>query len=221
MKRNSRLSTITSMVTQSYDRIWDCCCDHGQIGIALLRSDAAATVHFVDIVPSLIDTLQTKLTEEFPLSGNDWKVHCADLNKLKLPVGDTKNLIIIAGVGGDLTITLVQNFLLNNSNHNLEFILCPVRHNFKVRQAMKELNLGLINESLVFEKGLFYEVMHITSGADKTIKTTGSIMWDFSDSDHQRYLEQNIEHYQRASRSNPQKYTDVLSAYQALKSLQV
>lgn len=184
--------------------------------MALLQSESVRTVHFVDVVQPLIETVEQTLTKHYPLSSH-WQVHCSDLNTLKLPNDNARHLLIIAGVGGDLTIKLVRNLLENNPYHNIELLLCPVRHNFSVRQAMAELGLGLINESLVCEKGLFYEVIHIASGADQVIETTGSLMWNFSDAEHQRYLKQNIEHYQRAARSNPAKYTDILYAYQTLK----
>ncbi len=216
MKLNKRLSSLASMVTQQYDHIWDCCCDHGHLGIELLQSCHTATVHFVDVVEPLIEAVRDKLQTEYP-DTHHWTAHCTDLNQLILPETQSKHLLIIAGVGGDLIIQFVRNILFNNPGTEIELLLCPVRHDFKVRQAMKSLGLKLINESLVVDKGLFYEVIHIGPNADAEIEATGSLMWDFADPDHQTYLEQKINHYQRAARSNP-KFTDVLLAYKALKT---
>lgn len=217
VKLSNRLSCISNMVTGHYDHIWDCCCDHGQLGLALLQSQPAATIHFVDVVKPLIDNLSKQLSEQYPLP-NQWQTHCSDLNQLLLPDHQAEHLVIIAGVGGDLAIKFVKSIQKNNPLSNLEFLLCPVRHNFKVRQAMSELGLGLINETLVYDKGLFYEAIHIGLSSDEPITATGSIMWDFSDPTHQLYLQQTIAHYQRSARSNPKKYTDILKAYQALSS---
>ncbi|QSA20815.1 SAM-dependent methyltransferase, partial [Vibrio furnissii] len=37
MKLSKRLQTIEKLVTQHYDHIWDCCCDHGFLGMTLLQ----------------------------------------------------------------------------------------------------------------------------------------------------------------------------------------
>lgn len=215
LKLKNRLSTLASMVTQQYDHIWDCCCDHGHLGMELLQSDSFATVHFVDVVEPLIDALRDKLQTQFP-DTHKWTAHCADLNQLILPETGSKHLLIIAGVGGDLIIQFVRKILSNNPKKEIEFLLCPVRHNFKARQAMKDLGLKLINESLVIDKGLFYEVIHIGPNADAEIEAIGSLMWDLANPDHEKYLEQKINHYQRAARSNS-RFTEVFLAYQALK----
>lgn len=216
MKLNNRLSTIADMVSDRYDHVWDCCCDHGFLGHALL-SGLSAKVHFVDVVEPLIDQLQIQLEKQFPRSEN-WQVHCTDLRKIILPASGPKHLLIIAGVGGDLIIEFVQKILCNNPNANIEFMLCPVRHNFKVRQALIDQGLGLFNEKLVFDKGLFYEVIHVGREAKQSIETMGSLMWDLSQQPHRDYLEQNIAHYQRAVRSKPEEFSKILYAYQKLKS---
>lgn len=217
MKLNNRLAALSGMITRRYNHIWDCCCDHGHLGIALMQSGSATTVHFVDVVNPLIDVLTAKLQQQHPDS-DCWETHCCDLNLLTLPERSSDHLLIIAGVGGDLTIEFVKNIIANNPHHNIEFLLCPVRHNAKVRQTLKELGLKLINESIVYDKGLFYEVVHASSGAQEDIVITGSVMWDKLNPKHLQYLEKTIEHYERASRSSPEKYHELLTSYRELKN---
>ncbi|HSC68256.1 MAG TPA: SAM-dependent methyltransferase, partial [Cellvibrio sp.] len=57
LKLGKRLQQIELMVTANYDHIWDCCCDHGLLGAALLARKAAPHIHFVDIVPELMRKL--------------------------------------------------------------------------------------------------------------------------------------------------------------------
>ncbi|MGH1430240.1 MAG: tRNA (adenine(22)-N(1))-methyltransferase TrmK [Neptuniibacter sp.] len=216
-KLDRRLSTISDMITEKYDHIWDGCCDHGALGRTLLATQPATQIHFVDVVPTLITSLDQKLTRQFP-DNPRWQTQSADLKQLLLPQPEASHLMIIAGVGGDLTIELVQNLLANNPNTHIEFILCPVRHHFKVRQAMKQLGLKLINEALTLERKLFYEVLHIGNNAHKEISVTGSDMWNLCNPEHQRYLEQTLQHYTRASRSKPKAYGDILAAYLALQT---
>ncbi|KAB2826013.1 tRNA (adenine(22)-N(1))-methyltransferase [Aliivibrio finisterrensis] len=196
MKLSSRLDTIKNKVTDHYDHIWDCCCDHGQLGVALLSSQPKSVIHFVDVVDELMVDLESQLQKHASAIQSQWQVHCMDVANLPLVKGK-KNLIIIAGVGGDLLIELVRSIQTRNSDIELEFILCPVLHNYMVRCELVEMGFGLISETVVKENKRFYEVLHISNQAAKPIAPVGSDMWNLSDSDHQEYLKKTISHYQR------------------------
>lgn len=244
MKISQRLQQINSMISGHYDHIWDCCCDHGLLGMLLLERSAARQVHFVDCVPSLMQALELRLQRFFPaeISGlnpnlaphsdpdlnpdidpdidlqsnpepnsnlyrhTQWQVHCLDV--AALPLGQTrvqdKQLIIIAGVGGELLVDLVRAILVQHPQRHLEFILCPVHHNYYVRQSLTALGLGLKSEHLLEENQRFYEILHVTTIVEPNglpISATGSLMWQTLDETSlpraQRYLSQLIGHYQR------------------------
>jgi len=223
MKLSKRLRQIDNMITQHYDHIWDCCCDHGQLGKSLLQRQAANTIHFVDIVEPLMTNLKIELEDEFAeqtpnsIFQENWQVHCisaADISIKKAIDTTARNLLIISGVGGDLLIDLVHAILRMHPNQELEFILCPVYHNYKVRQALTDMGLGLINENLVKEKKHFYEIIHVSTQANTAISKTGSIMWNFSRIEDKEYLKQCIAHYQRTSKNKPS--SNALLDYQKL-----
>ncbi|MCU8037731.1 tRNA (adenine(22)-N(1))-methyltransferase TrmK [Shewanella sp. SM20] len=243
MKISQRLQQINSMITGYYDHIWDCCCDHGLLGMLLLERSAARHVHFVDCVPSLMQALELRLQRFFPadISGlnphldpnlnpdidpnlsrhSQWQVHCLDV--ATLPLAQTsdndKQLIIIAGVGGELLVELVRAILAKHPLRPLEFILCPVHHNYYVRQSLSALGLGLKSEHLLEENQRFYEILHVSTIAAPnglSITATGSLMWQTLDEANlpraQRYLSQLIGHYQRmpAHKQTP----EIIHAYQ-------
>lgn len=251
MKISQRLQQINSMISGHYDHIWDCCCDHGLLGMLLLERSAARQVDFVDCVPSLMQALELRLQRFFPaeISGlnpnldpdlnpeidphlnldmdpnlschTQWQVHCLDV--AALPLGQTrvqdKQLIIIAGVGGELLVDLVQAILVQHPQRHLEFILCPVHHNYYVRQSLIALGLGLKSEHLLEENQRFYEILHVTTIVEPNIlpiSATGSLMWQTLDETSlpraQRYLSQLIGHYQRmpAHKQTP----EIIDAYQ-------
>ncbi|WNC67696.1 tRNA (adenine(22)-N(1))-methyltransferase TrmK [Thalassotalea nanhaiensis] len=227
MRTGKRLTQINRMITNNYQNIWDCCCDHGLLGIELLKRKAANTIHFADISAPLIDKLELQLQKFFSDDGyvNHWQVHTIDVAKIPLRSGKNnkqqkaEQLIIIAGVGGDLLIELVQSIIQANPHSALEFILCPVHHNYKVRAALNELNCRLINESIVKENNRFYEIIHITTSTNKTtlpISNVGSIMWDFSNDEHQQYLQQRINHYSRMLKSTNIDAQRIIDAYNKL-----
>ncbi|WOH39242.1 tRNA (adenine(22)-N(1))-methyltransferase TrmK [Thalassotalea fonticola] len=229
MRTGKRLTKINTMITASYQDIWDCCCDHGLLGIELLKRKAANTIHFVDISKPLIEKLDKQLQQFF--SGEDyykqWQVHALDVANIplsKVKQGETEKaeqLVIIAGVGGDLLIELVQSIIYSNPKALLEFILCPVHHNYKVRTELINLDCNLINECIIKENNRFYEIMHITTAPPKKsttpISNVGSIMWDFDNDDHQQYLQQCLNHYSRMLKSSNINAKAVVQAYTGLK----
>ena len=101
LKLSNRLQEIEQMVTTQYNHIWDCCCDHGLLGCALLARQANENIlnniHFVDIVPEIMAQLDNKLHRFY--SNLAWETHCQDVTKLPLAKYDGNQLIIIAGIG--------------------------------------------------------------------------------------------------------------------------
>lgn len=243
MKISQRLQQINSMISGHYDHIWDCCCDHGLLGMLLLERSAARHVHFVDCVPSLMQALELRLQRFFPadVSGlnphldphlnpdidpnlcrhTQWQVHCLDV--AALPLAQTsdkdKQLIIIAGVGGELLVELVRAIVVKHPGRRLEFILCPVHHNYYVRRSLAQLGLILQAEMLLEENQRFYEILHVINDRNDdgpSISPTGSLMWEDLRGEElalaKRYLQKVINHYQRIPEDK--RPLSIINAYQ-------
>lgn len=220
MKLSQRLQTIDQMITEPYGEIWDCCCDHGFLGAALLQRGAAETIHFVDVVPGLTLALEDKLTQlsSGPLAGRLWQVHCMDVAQLELPDNAGRQMVIIAGVGGDLTLEMVEAISRNHPDRELEFMLCPVHHIYKVRTRLAELGFGLIDETLIEENRRFYEVLHLSNREDRSLSDVGSDMWDLSRSTDQNYLQRLLDHYGRVAAGGCDQAAAALQAYRQLQA---
>ncbi|WP_394246381.1 tRNA (adenine(22)-N(1))-methyltransferase [Vibrio profundi] len=237
MKLGKRLSKIESMVSTEYDQIWDCCCDHGFLGVNLLAANKSSVVHFVDIVPSLMNKLEEKLQRFFPQTHlsekqpdssessatSRWETHCMNVAELPLAAHSGRHLIIIAGVGGDLTLDLVRDIQSSNPGLALDFLLCPVHQHHMVREGLDRLNHGLIKECLVEENRRIYEIILSTYHPEKAVNHTpihpvGSQIWQaYNDLEHsvaKRYLEKTIEHYQRVNQGR--KSNEILNAYRSV-----
>lgn len=250
MKISQRLQTINHMVTGQYDHIWDCCCDHGLLGMLLLEKQAAPQIHFVDSAAPLMYSLEQQLTRFFPrledtnsaptkMKSNNrfsqWHVHCVDAADLPLHSADksAKHLIIIAGVGGELLVEIVQAIMAKHGSLSLEFILCPVHHNYYVRQSLAALGLKLRCEHLLQENRRFYEILHVYTAnhvtdvtdvtglvsAANSISSTGTSLWQGLDSDKQRqaqqYLQQLLAHYQKIPLQQLPQKSQIVADYQA------
>ena len=200
MKISQRLNLIESMVNNRYEHIWDCCCDHGLLGAKLLDNDRASVVHFVDVVPDLMREVSNKLERFYPAANRKeqrWQVHCIDVALLPLVKRTDSQLIIIAGVGGELLISLVEAIIAAHPQQQLEFMLCPVHHIYEVRKAVKKLGLGLIDERLLEENRRFYEVLHVSTHSKVPVSLVGNQMWNLTRTLDQRYLQKTLSHYQR------------------------
>ncbi|MCT8987023.1 tRNA (adenine(22)-N(1))-methyltransferase [Shewanella phaeophyticola] len=235
MKLGQRLTQLNDMIPTGYMHIWDCCCDHGLLGAALLSRQAASTVHFVDIVPNLMQQLERKLERFYPLQNPpQWQVHCMDVAQLPLLDSPETPLVVIAGVGGDLMIELVNSMCLQNPQQHIDFLLCPVHHQYELRQHLIKLECRLIDEKLIEENRRFYEILYVSRGnkasshdseSSTLISPVGNKLWQVNTEQQldiaQRYLDKVLRHYQKISMSNPQKTEKALLDYQriSLKSV--
>jgi len=223
LKLGKRLKQIETLVGDDYHHIWDCCCDHGLLGAALLSRQAATHIHFVDIVPELIETLTAKLRQFHPQDNRaQWQTYCMDVTQL--PLGDKagKQLVIIAGVGGDLMTEIVATVSANHPNADVDFLLCPVHHQFTLRQKLNQLNFKLKHECLVEENQRCYEVMLVTptNAPLANVSLVGEQLWQSTTPEQAKiarnYLAKTLAHYQRGRRSNPVDIEPILKAYQAI-----
>lgn len=221
MKLSKRLKKINEMITSEYTHIWDCCCDHGFLGASLLSRRAAEHIHFVDIVPELMSQLEKKLEQFYPRSTwNDaWNTHCLDVSKLPLNKYTGKHLIIIAGVGGDLMIEFINAIYKQHNNLDIDFLLCPVHHQFSLRQKLIELDFSLKNEVLVEENKRFYEVIYVSTEKElnTTISVVGDDIWKYESAQQaqiaKRYLSKTLSHYQRIQQGNTHNVQHIIEAY--------
>jgi tRNA (adenine22-N1)-methyltransferase len=228
LKLGKRLKQLESIVTSQYDHIWDCCCDHGLLGAALLSRQAAPYIHFVDVVPQLMSELENKLIQFFPensnsLSKSQWQVHCMDVSALPLQVFSGKQLVIIAGVGGDLMTEFVIDIYRKNSTADVDFLLCPVHHSFTLRQQLIAFNFSLQTEALVIEKQRFYEVLLVSStnsNLGSTISPVGSLLWLSNKAEQieiaRVYLSKTIAHYKRMQLQGGSEVQHIIDAYSAV-----
>lgn len=213
LKLPARLEMLQNMIAYPYEHIWDCCCDHGYLGYSILnKSSTEGVVHFLDVVESIVIKVKKDLdNSDFDRTG--WKTHCLDLKSLVLPLSEKKQLLIIAGVGGDLTVDFVEAVLRNNPNTEVDFLLCPIRQLYKVRVELDKLGLSLIEERIVKDSGRCYELIYLSTGDKKKLHPVGDLMWDLAQADHREYLNQNIQHYQRVMKQLNSSASAALDAY--------
>lgn len=177
MKLGKRLTQLVQQVKRDYDHIWDCCCDHGLLGAALLKQHPSSTVHFVDIVPSLIEKVTLDLTRYFPATTDSprWRTYCLDVRDLPLEANAGSHLVIIAGVGGDLMTEFIAELAKRHPSMTFDLLLCPVHHTYTLREQLIALNAELKSERLVEENQRIYELLHVQILPDRGLALTLSL----------------------------------------------
>jgi len=229
LKLSKRLTQIEALIGHDYTHIWDTCCDHGFLGTHLIAQQRAANVHLVDIVPELITPLDDKLKALFSNAhGSKWQTHCLDVSELPLQQYEGKHLVIIAGIGGDLMIQCLKKLLTNNPTANIDFILCPIRQLYNLRQQLIAFDMRLKQEVLVKENNQYYEILYVSRQKTSTTKESllsgitpaGREIWQAENEEQTKVIEEyreiTLQHYKRMLRgANNPALNEIIQAYQA------
>ena len=218
LKLGKRLSQLCNMIEQRYSIIWDCCCDHGLLGMWLLQKQAADKVFFVDVLSHQMALLEQELQQRFPADNNRWQVLCQDLREVEVPAL-MPQLFVIAGVGGDKTIEFINRLGVATKGQPFDLLVCSVHGNYPVRRTLIEQGFSLVEEQIIFENKRFYEAIYVTGNPGKPISGTGSAMWDWSNPHHHNYIDKILVHYRKKAAADPGKYSAVVDQYEKLQQL--
>lgn len=187
-----RLNAIHELVAHAqhkdpYPCIWDCCCDHGYLGIKILTENLCEKLVFVDQVPHIIKQLETRIA---PFSTGKHELITADAGELCFD-SSLHHLVILAGVGGERTVEIIGSIEQNHPDVKIDYILCPSTSQNVLREYLVEKNFGLVFESIVCEKKRCYEVLYVKG---RTVENTlprvslNCNLWDRSNPEHEQYL---------------------------------
>lgn len=156
---DQRLSAIVDLVGKA-DTVVDVGCDHGYVANYLVEENLAKKVYATDISePSL------RKNERFAYNrGNDQRV-ISILGDGLVPLRDKDfDLVIIAGMGGDLIIKILQESFDLVKDKTL--ILQPMTQRDQVRKYLVANGFKITKEAIVRDKNKFYEIMKFIPGKD-------------------------------------------------------
>lgn len=174
VKISKRIETIARSINPEFPEVWDLCCDHGKIGTHILKSypkEQILTVHFNDKLVHQIDSLRMKLSRDY---GERVQLHSRDARQLK--ISSLKASIIIAGIGGDLMLSILESLFQIIDYKNYCWVLSPHSKQLKVRAYLREKNLKLDNEELIFDSGVYYQILTL-QGDGKGPSNFGENWW--------------------------------------------
>lgn len=187
-----RLKALLNAIPHGYDSIWDLCCDHGRLGMALLETERTPKVHFIDQISEIMADLGQRLVE---YGAKGYQLHRQDAATLELPQSG-QHLLLLAGVGDEVTNTILADLTSKNPNANPDWLISPANNLYQVRGFLRAKGFGLLKEGVVFENHRGYEWLMVTKDrkrAPQSIPPTG-VFWDTNRAEHRAHLLKLVKH---------------------------
>lgn len=158
---SKRLKMVGNQIPQS-EFLADIGTDHGYLPIFLCRNNIVKRAIASDVSPgsaqkALDNVTRHGLNDRITVRcGNGLEV----INK-----GEKPDTILISGMGGLLTIEILENSreVVNYAN---TLVLQPQRDNDKVREYIHSIGFKIENEEMIKEQGKFYNVILCVRGKD-------------------------------------------------------
>lgn len=216
LRPHSRLSQLADIIQRPYSTIWDCCCDHGLLGMSLLKDRYADQVIFVDVLENMMTGLAERLDQDFPQDQYRWQVRCDDIKNIEVPNQEAQ-LFIIAGVGPHQTIEFIDSLCASAPDTQFDLLICSVHGSYSVREALINQGYHLKNERIIYDKNRFYEAIYVSKTADKALIATGSQMWNWANPVHQDYWHRTVGHYRQKAKNDPVQFQPVVKRYELLR----
>lgn len=153
MQLSKRLHAVASLVTPG-NRVADVGCDHAYTSIYLAEKGISHRIIAMDVNQGPIDRAKENIVKY----GYEDIIEIRKSDGLqKLKPGET-DTILIAGMGGALTIQILQE-RLEVVNEVSELILQPQSEINKVRIMLIEAGFVIIEENMIMEDGKYYVMM--------------------------------------------------------------
>lgn len=153
-----RLKALYRTLPEHTDIMVDLCCDHGALGRAVLETGRVAEVVFNDIHPGIMAKLQDRL-EHF--GADRYRLSVEPAQNLVLP--DTDNgIAILAGVGDEQTITILNSLLTQPQARSYRFVISPATKTAIVRHYLQQCSVRVLSDDIVDDAGRCYEIITVT-----------------------------------------------------------
>lgn len=159
MKLKPRLKLIASLIDKEAI-VLDVGCDHGYLLIYLILNDIIKKGYALDINQGPLDNVKTNI-EKYQINNIDC-ILSDGLDKIDNQIYDT---IVIAGMGGSLIKEILNQDIEKIQNKTL--ILQPNINSYGLRKFLNENNFEIIEEYLVLENDIIYDVIKAKPGLNK------------------------------------------------------
>lgn len=200
---SKRLRTLFDAIPAGYDSVWDLCCDHGRLGMAILETARSPQVVFVDQIPDITQGVEL-LLQRYGAEG--YKVMCQDAATLRLP-DQGRHLLVLAGVGDEVTLSIMTSLMKNGaSSPRFDWLVSPANNLFQVREQLQQWPLSVVEEGFVMDKQRGYEWLLLQhSDIPQHPVSNPAPFWDATQPEHRQHLQKLLRHARKQSKNPDQK----------------
>ena len=160
MELSKRLEALAKLVTVT-SSIADVGTDHGYLPIWLVKEHRCVSAIAMDINVGPLERAKHNIATHQLQSQISTRLS----NGLMALAPREVQGIVIAGMGGGLTVQILSNSFAI-VEHLEECILQPQSEIEKVRQYLWENNLRIVQEDMIEEDGKYYPMMRVVHGSD-------------------------------------------------------
>lgn len=153
MQLSKRLQAVAGLITPGL-RVADVGCDHAYISIYLTQNNISPNVIAMDINQGPLD----RAAENIERYGLGDRITIRKSNGIEKLKKDEADAILIAGMGGALTLQILMEHLDVLSSIR-ELILQPQSEIFKVRKMLDSIGFFIARENMIKEDGKYYFMM--------------------------------------------------------------
>lgn len=156
LKLCARLKACADFVSNA-QIVADIGTDHALLPIYLLRHGLSKGAIACDLRPGPLKSARANIR----LYGLDQKISCRLSDGLDALKPEEIDTVIIAGLGGESIIKIIENSFLLEKDNNIKIILQPMSKLESLRLFLRENSLFINEEKLVLDRGHIYTVMEL------------------------------------------------------------
>ncbi|MGN0242886.1 MAG: tRNA (adenine(22)-N(1))-methyltransferase [Lachnospiraceae bacterium] len=208
MSFSNRMKMVASFVPEG-SRIADIGTDHAFVPIELVRSGKIPSAIAMDINPGPLDKAICNI-KEFGLSH---QIQCRLSDGLENLKDEEADVIIMAGMGGDLMIQILEK-----GSHALitpkGLVLQPQSEWGRVRHYLHDHGFRIDREEMIVEDGKYYVAMYVFRGLESYQEEYqyefGKLLIDNRNQDLYRYLKKEETTYSHIFRELKERNTEAI-----------
>lgn len=159
-----RLATLLAAV-RAGEPLWDLGCDHGLLGLFAVAEDRASEVVLVDRSAAVIAALREKV-EAHVADALRPRVSVRLADAARLPAEPVSGTVVIAGMGADRIVRILDAFVAPNARAPLRLALQPEVRGDRVADWLERSRFSLLRRETVEERARTYDVFVAELGGD-------------------------------------------------------
>ena len=143
-------------------------CDHGFVSIYMVQNGLADKMIAMDVAEGPLSTAKANVLE----AGVSEKIELRLSNGFDAICRGETNTAIIAGMGGQLILSIVESGL-DKLDDGYELVMSPQSDIRLFRESLRKDGILIIDEDMIYEDGKFYNIIKAVVNKKTPLKQSG------------------------------------------------